>query len=61
MTKRFILTVCARAAALLAAVVPLEAQQPHPAVAPASPGLADIMSATQLRHLKLAYSGKVVN
>ena len=63
MTKRFILTICAGAAVVLAAAVPLVAQQPQPApaVAPAGPTLADIMSTTQLRHLKLAYSGKVVN
>jgi hypothetical protein len=63
MTKRFILTICAGATAVLAAVVPLDAQQPQPAPAadPAAPELADIMSTTQLRHLKLAYSGKVAN
>jgi hypothetical protein len=63
MTKRFILTLCVVATAVLAAVVPLDAQQPQPAPATAAgaPALADIMSTTQLRHLKLAYSGKVVN
>jgi hypothetical protein len=51
------------AAWLLFAAAPSDAQQPQPAPAadPASPALADIMTGTQLRHLKLAYSGKVVN
>jgi hypothetical protein len=63
MTKRFILMIGVGAAAALAAVVRLDAQQsqPAPVADPASPALADIMSTTQLRHLKLAYSGKVVN
>jgi len=51
------------AAWILFAAAPLDAQQlqPAPAADPASPALADIMTGTQLRHLKLAYSGKVVN
>jgi hypothetical protein len=63
MTKRLMLTICTSATAVLAVVMPLDAQQPQPASAadPAVPALADIMSATQLRHLKLAYSGKVMN
>jgi hypothetical protein len=36
-------------------------QSARSATAPASPGLADIMSATQFRHLKLGYAGKVGN
>jgi hypothetical protein len=63
MTKRFIFKICVGAAAVLATVVPLDAQQPQPAGAgdPVTPALADIMAATQFRHLKLAYSGKVMN
>ena len=63
MTKRFILTICVRAAAMVAAAMPLAAQQPQsaPAAGTTSPALADIMSTTQLRHFKLAYSGKVGN
>jgi hypothetical protein len=62
-TKHFFLTLWVAATAVLAVVIPLDAQQPQPAPVadPAVPALADIMSATQLRHLKLAYSGKVMN
>jgi hypothetical protein len=63
MMKRFILTIGLGATAVLAAVVRLDAQQaqPAPVADPAVPALADIMSTTQLRHLKLAYAGKVEN
>jgi hypothetical protein len=63
MTKRFILTLGAVTASVLAAITPPDAQQSQtePAVIPVTPALADIMSTTQLRHLKLAYSGKVQN
>src|SRR6187397_2065845 len=52
--KRIILIASFAATAAIAAVAPqpLDAQQPV---------LADIMSGTQFRHLKLAYSGKVKN
>lgn len=59
--KRFILMIGIGATAVLAAVVRLDAQQSQPAADPAVPALADIMSTTQLRHLKLAYAGKVAN
>lgn len=51
--------------AIAAVLVPrqLDAQQPQPGAgnAPYLPLLADIMSGTQWRHLKLAYSGKAKN
>jgi hypothetical protein len=51
--------------AIAAVLVPrqLDAQQPQPGAgnAPYLPLLADIMSGTQWRHLKLAYAGKVKN
>lgn len=62
--KRIILIASFAATAAIAAVAPqpLDAQQPQPGSANAYlPVLADIMSGTQLRHLKLAYSGKVKN
>ena len=63
--KRAILTIFVAATAAIAAVAPqpLDAQQSQPGStsAPYLPVLADIMSGTQLRHLKLAYSGKVKN
>lgn len=61
--NRIILTACAGAAATVAAILPLDAQQSQPAGAsdPVTPALADIMATTQFRHLKLAYSGKVLN
>lgn len=52
-------------AAIAAVVVPpqLHAQQPQPGTGntPYLPLLADIMSGTQWRHIKLAYAGKVRN
>lgn len=62
--KRIILIASFAATAAIAAGAPqpLDAQQPQPGSANAYlPVLADIMSGTQLRHLKLAYSGKVKN
>lgn len=61
--KRIILALFAATAAIAAvAPQPLDAQQPQPGSANAYlPVLADIMSGTQWRHLKLAYSGKVKN
>ena len=62
--KRIILALFAAMAAIAAvAPQPLDAQQSQPGStsAPYLPVLADIMSGTQLRHLKLAYSGKVKN
>jgi len=62
--KRIILIASFAATAAIAAVAPqpLDAQQPQPGSANAYlPVLAEIMSGTQLRHLKLAYSGKVKN
>jgi hypothetical protein len=51
--------------AIAAVLVPqqLDAQQPQPGAgnAPYLPLLADIMSGTQWRQLKLAYAGKVKN
>jgi hypothetical protein len=62
MLKRLTFTISLVACVFFAATS-LDAQQsqPAPATEPATPTLADIMSGTQLRHLKLAYSGKVVN
>jgi hypothetical protein len=47
----------------VAATLPLDAQQSPPAAATdsATPALANIMATIQFRHLKLAYSGKVMN
>jgi hypothetical protein len=62
--KRIILIASFAATAAIAAGAPqpLDAQQPQLGSANAYlPVLADIMSGTQLRHLKLAYSGKVKN
>jgi hypothetical protein len=64
--KRVILVaLLAVMAAIAAVVVPpqLHAQQPQPGTgnAPYVPLLADIMSGTQWRHIKLAYAGKVRN
>jgi hypothetical protein len=62
--KRIILIASFAATAAIAAGAPqpLDAQQPQPGSANAYlPVLADIMSGTQWRHLKLAYSGKVKN
>jgi hypothetical protein len=61
--KRIIVTACAGAAAAVAATLPLDAQQSPPAAATdsATPALANIMATIQFRHLKLAYSGKVMN
>jgi hypothetical protein len=62
--KRIILIASFAATAAIAAGAPqpLDAQQSQPGSANAYlPVLADIMSGTQLRHLKLAYSGKVKN
>ena len=61
--KRIIVMACASAAAAGAATLPLGAEQSQPAATtdPATPSLADIMTGIQLRHLKLAYSGRVKN
>jgi hypothetical protein len=64
--RRFIAVAFVAAAAVLTAAAyrPSAAQQsqPGPTNAPnVMPSLADIMSATQWRHLKLAYSGIVSN
>jgi hypothetical protein len=60
--KRIIVTACAGAAAAVAATLPLGAQQSQPAPVTDPPtSLANIMATIQFRHLKLAYSGKVMN
>jgi hypothetical protein len=64
--KRFIAIALVVAAAVLAAAADRQsaAQQSQPGLTNAPimmPSLADIMSATQWRHLKLAYSGIVSN
>jgi hypothetical protein len=61
--KRIIVTACAGATAVVAAILPLGAEQSQPAAAgdSATPSLANIMITIQFRHLKLAYSGRVMN
>ena len=60
--KRIIVPACAGAAAAVAATLPLGAQQSQPAPVTDPPtSLANIMATIQFRHLKLAYSGKVMN
>jgi hypothetical protein len=60
--KRIIFTAFAVAAAAVAAILPLGAQPAQPAAATDPPtALANIMATIQFRHLKLAYSGKVMN
>ena len=59
--KRILVAACAGAAAAVAATLPLGAEPPAAAGDSATPSLADIMSTIQFRHLKLAYSGRVMN
>lgn len=62
--SRLIAIVAVGAVALVAAAYGQSAaqqSQPGPTNAPYMPSLADIMSVTQLRHLKLSYAGTVSN